>query len=176
MVDIPLEGLAWGLMALFMGLSGVLVLKNQILKLQIKNLDVDDVVKRLKLKEQYVTDLEDEIDGYRKDLDDIKKESVSWQGKYHQKGQIKKLPADKYDLSKKSDIGIVAEDVLNQIEDSLSPDLQQIIKDPSIRSKILEYANEHPDETVEYVKRFLSQKGSSQQSSIIPNFDSKNAI
>lgn len=170
----------WVLVGLAMGsgwvVSVISIVKNQILQYKMKTLDVDDVVKRLKLKEQYVTDLEEEIEGYRDDLEEQKKETASWTGRYHQKGQIKKLPANKYDLTKKSDIGLVAEDILNQVEDSLDPDLQKVIKDPKIRSLILDYANEHPDEAMAIIKNFISQSGKGVQSSAIPNFDSKAAI
>lgn len=174
-----LMGIAWGLVGVFVVLAGIVIYKNQVLKFQIKTLDVDDVTKRLKLKEQYIKDLEDEIDGYREELDQTKQEVASWTGKYHQKGQIKKLPADKYDLSKKSDIGIVTEDVLDQITPHLSSDLQQTLNDPKIRSLIINYANEHPDEAVEYVKRFIGttgKKGGNTQPEIIPGFDSSKAI
>lgn len=170
MVEVSLEGISWVLVGISMAFCGALFIKNQILKYQIKTLDVDDVVKRLKLKEQYIQDLEKEIDGYRSELQTAQEEAKSWSGKYYQKGQIKKLPGDKYDLTNKSDIGIVAEDILNQVEDSLPPDIQKVIKDPQIRKKILDYANENPDEAIEYIKHFIGKKSSTSQSSLIPDF------
>lgn len=171
-----LTGIGWGLVGILTGLLGVVLYQKQVLKFQLNTLDVDDVAKRLKLKEQYIQDLEQEIEGYREEIDETKKEVAAWTGKYHQKGQIKKLDASKYDLSNPSDIGLVAEDLLTEFEKQASPEIKKILNNPMAKQWILDYANKHPEQTVEFVKSFLSKKSTAQQSSPIPDFDQSRAI
>lgn len=178
MVEIDLMGISWVLVGVFAVLLGVSITKNKFQDIKYKTLDPTDFRKRLQLKEDYIEDLEKEIEGYRKERVELEEEVKSWEGKFHQKGQIKKLPGDKYDLQNKSDLGLVLEDLLPKIEGSLPPDLQKIIKDPQIKKRIFDYANEHPDEAAKYLQQFIAPAKSptGQLKTDIPGFDFKQAI
>lgn len=178
MVEVDLTGIAWVLAGILGGLLTVSVAKNKFQGLQLKQMDPDDFRKRLRVKEDYIKDLEDEIDGYRKEREELYGEIKSWEGKYHQKGQIQKIPGGKYDLQNKSDLGLVLEDLLPKIEGSLPPDIQKIIKDPEIKKKILSYANEHPEEAAKYIQQFIApaKSAAGKSETNIPGFDYSKAI
>lgn len=142
-------------------------------------IDGPTVKKNLAIKEKYIEDLENEIDGYREEKEEMQHEINEWKGRHNQKGTISKYPGDKFDLAKNDDIKAL---VANLLEDGSKafPQFAEILKDSKIKDRIINYAAENPEQAKQYLTRFLNPRvnapGAITQSSPIPNFDSKNAI
>jgi hypothetical protein len=168
---------SWSILVVVLGiLVAVMYQKHTKLQAAYDTLDGSTIQKNLKIKDKYIDDLENEIDGYRSEIEEIKTEANSWRGKANQKGTLPRYKASKYDLEKNSDIKALVSNLLEDASKTFGPDVAEILKDPAIRDKITNYAAENPEQAKQFLSRFIGGSSNQEQSTIIPNFDKRGAI